>query len=244
MVSREKAVTNLINEIERVRTDMDISQSEMAKKLCVSLSTYKNIINRDTDKIDFYVAYRFSQLANRVLSDVCGDQSEYLRSIVNYKRLCESSKRFISEVLDFELQFQDANAHSDDYISVIVPTGNLEDGMFWDSANVRKVNAGNYKKKYGSRISSGIEITSNHLHPIYNIGDILLIERKPPRDGDTLILIDTLNSIAYIRKLRQGTPSNMEPINGYGQTFSVNSENPEETKRWIKYGVVLTKMRV
>lgn len=244
MVAREKAVTNLINGIEQQRIKMDISQAEMAKKLCVSLSTYKNIINRDTDKIDFYVAYRFSQIANRVLSDVCGDESNYLDSILKYRQLCGSSQRFISGLIDFELDFQRQADDSGDYISVIVPTGNLEDGMIWDSANIEKVPAGDYKKRYGDRIHAGIKITSNHLHPVYTAGDILLIERRAPRDGDTVILIRCLDdgiSRAYIRKFRQGSPCRLESINGYGHTFTVYPDN--DMRDWIKYGVVLTKMR-
>ena len=73
--------------------------------------------------------------------------------------------------------------------------------MIWDSANVRKVNIAPYRKRYGSQINAGVEVTSNHLTPVYHMGDILLISRRPPRDGDTTIFLNTENGRAYLRRL-------------------------------------------
>ena len=88
--------------------------------------------------------------------------------------------------------------------------------MIWDSANVRKVNIAPYRKRYGSQINAGVEVTSNHLTPVYHMGDILLISRRPPRDGDTTIFLNTENGRAYLRRFIQQVPRILQPINGYG----------------------------
>ena len=63
------------------------------------------------------------------------------------------------------------------------------------------------------------------------MGDILLISRRPPRDGDTTIFLNTENGRAYLRRFIQQVPRILQPI------------NEDEVKKWVKYGVVLTKMR-
>ena len=95
----------------------------------------------------------------------------------------------------------------------------MTDGMIFDSYNVEKLDVSNYRKAFGDALHIGIRITSNHLHPVYNKGDILLISRNPIRDGDTGIFINAQNKRAYIRKLHQKTPCELTPINNYGETF-------------------------
>lgn len=73
---------------------------------------------------------------------------------------------------------------------MIVPTGNFEDGMIWDSANIIKVNAAPYIQKFGTKLHCGVMVTSHHLQPVYQNGDILLISKRPPREGDTYIFIN------------------------------------------------------
>ena len=75
------------------------------------------------------------------------------------------------------------------------------------------------------------------------MGDILLISRRPPRDGDTTIFLNTENSRAYLRRFIQQVPRILQPINGYGESFYIDPYNEDEVKKWVKYGVVLTKMR-
>ena len=147
-------------------------------------------------------------------------------------------------IIGFELAFSTSKEeNTDDYLTVLIPTGNCEDGMIWDSANVRKVNIAPYRKRYGSQINAGVEVTSNHLTPVYHMGDILLISRRPPRDGDTTIFLNTENGRAYLRRFIQQVPRILQPINGYGESFYIDPYNEDEVKKWVKYGVVLTKMR-
>lgn len=119
----------------------------------------------------------------------------------------------------------------------------LTDGMILDSYNVEKLDVSNYRKAFGDALHIGIRITSNHLHPVYNKGDILLISRNPIRDGDTGIFINAQNKRAYIRKLHQKNPCELTPINNYGETFYVDSDNVDDMSKWIKFGHVLCKVR-
>lgn len=165
--------------------------------------------------------------------------------IAKLSRLSVSQRNFVEGIIDFELEFaaEHPDDSPDDSLTVIIPTGNCEDGMIWDSANIRKINIAPYRKRYGSQVHIGVEITSNHLNPVYYMGDILLISRRPPRDGDTAIFLNKENGCAYLRRFVQQIPRILEPINGYGETFYIDPYNEAEMKKWIKYGIVLTKIR-
>ncbi len=81
------------------------------------------------------------------------------------------------------------------------------------------------------------------MHPVYNLGDILLISKQAIRDGDTGVFVNRENGCAYIRKFHQASPCILAPVNEYGETFLVDSYNKEQMDKWIKFGTVITKMR-
>lgn len=149
-------------------------------------------------------------------------------------------------MIDFEAEFaedlQDFD-NNEDYITVMVPTGNMLDGMIYDSCSFEKLNIAPYRNRYGSLIDFGIRVTSDHLTPVYLPGDILLISKQPIRDGDTGIFIDKNSGLLYTRKFFQTSPCRLEPINNYGQTFYIDSSNESDINRWIRFGFVITKMR-
>ena len=73
--------------------------------------------------------------------------------------------------------------------------------------------------------------------------DILGISKKPPRDGDICILIHKPTGRAFIRKLQQGNPCQLLPINGYGDIITVDPNNHTDMVQWLKFGVVIAVLR-
>ena len=132
---------------------------------------------------------------------------------------------------------------NDDVINLVKRIKKLSKSQRILIDNVEKLDVSNYRKAFGDALHIGIRITSNHLHPVYNKGDILLISRNPIRDGDTGIFINAQNKRAYIRKLHQKNPCELTPINNYGETFYVDSDNVDDMSKWIKFGHVLCKVR-
>lgn len=232
-----------VKNIEKERVQLGMTQTQMAEKLGLSVSGYKKIVAGETAKIDINIALRMYELTGKLLFELCGLQSFDLSFFRKYLKLSHSQKAFVEGITDFELDFQTKFPDAEEYLSVLVPTGNVEDGMTFDSCHIEKVNAAPYFRRFGENLHCGLKITSNHLHPVYHIGDILLICRKPPRDGDTGIFVNKENGCAYIRKFRQGNPCLMEPINGYGVPFRIDIFSEKQMSKWIKYGYVLTKMR-
>lgn len=245
-MDRHEAAANLIANLERERLNLGLTQAKMAEKLCMSLSNYKKIIAGETMKIDFYMAHLIYDLTGKLLFEMCGDTSPEIEIFKKVRKLSPQQMGFVEGIIDFEIEMAEKSEQDmekiEDEITVLIPTGNLEDGMIWDSANVEKVNVSAYKKKFPD-IQCGIRITSNHLHPVYNRGDILLISKRAPRDGDTGIFVNKENGRAYIRRYHQKDMCLLESINDYGETFIVDPNNVSEMAKWIKFGCVVTKIR-
>jgi len=242
-LTKQELAKNFSLNVERERIRLGFTQAEMAKKLEMSLSGYKKMISGETTRIDSYTVLLMYQLCGKWLFELIEHPVQAAETVFKMKYLTESQLRFVSAVIDIEYEFLVQQDTPDDYISVVVPTGNMQDGMIYDSANIIKVNAAVYRKRFGSDLHFGIKITSSHLHPAYNKGDIILVSQNPIRDGDTGIFINKDDGCAYIRKFHQAEPCVLEPINGFGQPFFVNNSNPQEMKRWIKVGYVLCKMK-
>lgn len=243
---RQELVERFVEYMERERSNLDWTQEQMAKELELSLSGYKKIVAGETTRIDAFMIYKMHEITGKwfFIQGIDKD-SEFLQILKQLQELSVSQLRFISSIVDFEHQFlmSDPPGNKEDYVSLLIPTGNLEDGMIWDSVNVEKINIAPYRKRFGDEISCAIQITSNHICPVYNLGDILLISKTPPRDGDTGIFINKEHGRAYIRQYRQTNPCALLPLTSFGEAFYVDIYDTEEICKWIKFGRVLAKIR-
>lgn len=243
-MTKQEILRNFADNVEKERHRLGLTQAQMAKKLEMSTSGYKKMISGETSRIDIYVLYLMYNLTGRLFFEMINMPVAEESLIRELKGLTFKQLEFVQSLVNFERHFLEAHkTDAKEWINVIIPTGNMEDGMIWDSFNYEKVNIAAYRKKFGNSISCGIKVTSNHLHPVYHIGDILLVCQKPIRDGDTGIFINKEDGRAYIRKLSGTHPCTLEPINGLGEKIVIDSYNESEMDKWIKFGYVLTKMR-
>jgi len=166
-----------------------------------------------------------------------------MECLKKFRLLNNRQKAYISGKIDFELEMMSHEQDSENMLDVLVLTGNMEDGMVLDSANEERIYCPEYIKKYGERLHCGIRITSNHLNPVYVRNDILGISKKPPRDGDTCILIHKPTGRAFIRKIQEGNPCQLLPINGYGDIITVDTNDHTDMGQWLKFGVVIAVLR-
>lgn len=242
-MTRQEIARNFITSMERERVRRGYTQSQMADRLGLSASGYKKIIAGETSKIDLYSAYQIYQLSGKFIFELCGENSVELEAFQKYRNLTSIQKAFVNDILHFEQIFQEKTPNSKEYISVLVPTGVVEDGMIWDSANIIKVNAASYLHRFSRELHGGILITSNHLQPVYQMGDILLFTKRPPRNGDTAIVLNRVEGRVYLRRFRESGSIQLEPVNEYGVTFELTGKDLSEQGNWIVLGCILTKMR-
>ena len=250
IMTRKEMIDNYAQSMEAERINLGLSQAEMAKELELSVSTYKRIISGESNKVDIYTLYLLCNLTNKFAFEIMGGDAPFLDTAARLRDLSSAQLNFVHDIITFEVDFANSQkkiknpaTDIDDYVTVITLTGDMEDGMIFDSFNVAKEYLPQYRKMFGSLLSMGIRITSNHLHPVYHKDDILLISKTPIRDGDIGVFIDKETNRTYIRQFRQTSPCITETLNDYGETFTVDSDNPADMSKWIKFGKVLTKVR-
>lgn len=232
-------------EIERVR--MGLTQQKMADALQISLSKYKILItNPYESNIDIYLAHQIQKLTGKSVRELCGDDLPELEMIRYFRKLPKHRQEAIRYMIEIEHQLPHDSIpgiREEDCTTCYVPTGNMEDGMVLDSRDFITINIAEYKKNSIERVDCAIKITSNHLHPVYMKGDVLLIRKRAPRDGDVGIFILKSSRQIFIREFKQTNPCELRPINGYGEEIYIDSTSKEDMNKWIKFGTVLTIMR-
>lgn len=235
MLGRYDIYERTVNFMERERVSRGMTQEDMATYLDLSLSGYKRIINMGSTKIDFYIVYKLAKLTEKFVFEIIEDKvkGDFCKE---FRSLDNNQLDFIKGIVDIE---KELSGKQDEQctLPLIIPTGNMIDGMKCDSMNSETITVP------CCQATCAIKITSNHLHPVYHEGDVLLVRQEPPRDGDTGIFINKNTGNIYIRKFRQGEPCRLEPICGYGSVITVDPHNDEDMNQWIKFGYVITKLR-
>lgn len=236
MTKKEITHTFAIN-VEKERTRLGLSQEKMAQALDMSLSSYKNLIKEITSSVSLHTLFLLYKLTGKhafELIEKCVDEEKLLSL---YRKLGQHQKTYLHMVAEVECAL---SADGSNEITVIVPTTNMEDGMIWDSCTYESVTLN--KRQYPIA-DYAIRVTSNHLHPAYIKGDIVLINKRPPRTGDVGIFLNKSTGRTYLRKFTQGNPCLLEPINGYGNTFEVYPDSQESLSNWMKLGCVVARLR-
>lgn len=232
-MKRKKYLKNFRSNIEYERELRGLTQHEWAAKLGMSLSSYKRLLSGETSKVDFMFFERVYSATGRVMAELCGAHPIDVNLINKTRALPPQQLAFVKSLIDFEA------ALAADCVTVLVPVGNLDDGMVYDSANFEAIEV----RAGLPDVNCGIRITSNHLHPVYHSGDVLLISNRAPRDGDVGIFIRTDTHRAYVRHFKQGRPCLLLPVNGRGESFEVDPFDHADMDKWFKFGVVVSKLR-
>lgn len=133
-MNRLEIVNNISTNIERERIKLGMSQAQFAKALDMSLSTYKRIANGESSRIDIYTAYLIYKLTGRFSCELTGFNDDVINLVKRIKKLSKSQRILINSIIDTELAlsaYKDESSHTEDLISVLIPTGNMTDGMIW-----------------------------------------------------------------------------------------------------------------
>lgn len=239
---------NFVNNIEAERQTRGYSQKKMAEAIDMSLSTYKSMLRGDYVNVSMYSMYLAYKLTGRLASELTRESVDELELLISFRSLPTHRKKALATILSIEREMEknDAISYAVDKSSPIlttcyVPTGNMEDGMLMDSTSYETIDVSRYARICPESIDCAIRITSNHLHPTYHLGDVLLIHQSAPRDGDTGVFIHKPTHRIYVRRFRQTNPCQLVPINNIGHSITVDSYDRSEMNQWIKFGKVMMK---
>ena len=226
--------------VELKRDELGLSQEKMSSLLGMPLATYKTMLSGTMVNLSVSVLVKAEEITGLSIYELIGVENPDLKMLEDFRKLPEHRKRSIRSTIEVEWELSKSLPESDHSIETICyeVTGNMEDGMFFDSAYSETIDVGSHQKLFVESIDCAIKITSNHFHPTYHMGCVLLIHQAPPRDGDTGIFIHKPTSKLYIRKFRQTNPCQLIPVNGIGKIIEVDSYNATDMNQWIKFGRV------
>jgi len=242
-MNREEFRDLFCENVERERVLLGYTQAQMAEALEMSISNYKKLINGQTTRVDAYTFYLLYELSHKYAFEFLGMSNREMDIIRKMKTLSEQQLMYVNAFVETESVFKQQHTNEEDYITVFIPTGNMQDGMIYDTINVEKLNIAHYRAKFGPKIHYAIKITTNHFTPAYLRNDVLLISKEPISDGDTGLFLNRENGCFYIRKYVQGDICRLEPINQLGVAFEVNQQDQKEVSKWVKFGKIITKVR-
>lgn len=248
MENKKEIVDTFVKNLEVERNRMDLTQSQMAEKLEVSLSTYKNLISGVSTNISIYMAYRVYELTGKMLFELCGHDRPEINFVKDFRNLPKYRQDALLTRLELEMELSkdemfQAEGAEESLIPLYILTGNMKDGMIYDSSNVQYIDIAGERERLEEEIDCAVRITSNHLHPVYYSGDILLVRKKPPLDGETGIFFHKTDNRIYIRKFRQTSPYQLIPLTDYGKTIYIDDTDPKAMSEWFIFGSVISMKR-
>lgn len=232
-------VNNFVQNMETERYNRGLTQVEMAKILEMSPSAYRKIISGDTNNISINTIFKMHDLTGQYLFEMADVDNRLSQIVKMCHGLSDRQLSFIEHIVRFENEFAGQD-NIEVELGVITPMGRIEDGMIWDTPKLEKIKI---NPSLASKATCGVRITSNHFSPAYTIGDILLIENKPPHDNDIGIFVNKETCCAYIRKFKQAEPCRLEPLSNFGDVIYVDEYDPEEVSKWVRFGRVICKIR-
>ena len=243
MLTKEEMLDNFAHNIEEERKSLDFTQLLFSKMLGVSVSTYKNIVSRKTNNLDVFLALRLSELTHKSIPDLLGYSTKEYEVLGKYRQLTDRQRAYILGKMDYEISMKVLETDPENMLDVLYLTGEMADGMILDSSHEERVYCPEYIQKYGETLHCGIRITGNNLHPVYVRGDIICVSKRPPRNGETLIVIHKPTGRAYIRRYVQGNMTKLKPINGLGDVIEIDPNSFEDMEQWVRFGVVIAVLR-
>lgn len=214
MNQNSNKITNkniMVENINRLLYQKNWSIRQLADEAELPYESVKKLVGGKVNNPTIYTISKVCDALNCSIDYLLG------RSVINTidkKSLPPRVFNLLVEIAYFESRIADYNkSHKTDCISVLTPTGYVQDGMVFDSISTNIVNISAYKKDFGDIILCGIKIVGKNLMPTYFDNDILLIGKdRFPESGETGIFL--IGNKVYIRKYIPGIRLELAPING------------------------------
>ena len=233
--------------LARLRTIADLTQNDMAVILGISKNTLGRIEAGETEKVDFNVALKASALFHMPIREMCGFLTEDLELYYGLMHATKRTQRLIASIIEVDVKAKEKLegflADEESLIDCMKPVNDIRDGIPCNRFYYETENISRYRSySWFESADALLEINSNAYHPLYHIGDRLVISCLPPRDGDIGVFIR--DSCFYLRKY---TVCGNDVVLNYvsleenekNEYFRVSRHKIEDMNRWVKFGTVL-----
>ncbi|MGN0327125.1 MAG: helix-turn-helix domain-containing protein [Lachnospiraceae bacterium] len=202
----------------------NISLSDVADLSGVPYETVRNIYYGKVTDPKISTVVQISKALDVSVDYLLGEQNSVEMDILRLYHMCGThGKSLIHLVAKYEATAakEERNSIDKHRIPCLVPIGNEEDGILYNSCEIIEINTSK-KEAY-----VGIEITTNNFAPSYCKDDIILLENRFPSNGEWGVFYK--EEKAYLRKyIEESGQYRLECVHNRGQDFVLKRMNEME----------------
>lgn len=221
--------------LKKMLREKKLTINALSLEADLSADTLHSLIYGKSQDIKLSTLIKIADVLECTLDNLIG-RSLYSKEEQNMiDRICclpPHSRNMILFMLDLEENsILKKSISGQETIQVYIPTGNIKEGMLYDSGLFESLDISDYPVFLKQNTDLGIKIASKNYEPIYYPNDILLLSHKQtPQYNDIVLYIDDIGRL-YIRKY---TENYLLSINGFGRNIST-----KDIQHYTPLGVVL-----
>lgn len=231
--------------IAKYRTDNKFTQDDMAYMLGIGKQTYVRIEAGTNASVNAEIALKAAQLFRIPVMSLFGFSTDNVEAYKNYMKCTRRTQRVLQGIMNADLEMQKLFSEYDksDLITVLSFAEELHDGMNVSRFMYRQENISIYRKfKWYPDADAILEINSNAYHPLYHMGDKLVVCSRAPLDGEIGVFLK--GSEFYLRIVKNSLNEvYLLPVAYYESTpyadIIVNRRNPDDMNNYSKFGTVV-----
>lgn len=231
--------------ISKMRVQRKFTQDDMAYLLGVGKQTYFRIESGTNASVNSEIALKAANIFKVPLMSLFGLQTDDVGAYSNYMKCTDHTKRVINSMMKADIKYQEQMAEFEvnDIITVLYFGEEMHDGMNFGGFLYKEFNISEYRNMNWYKDADCIlEINSNAYHPLYHIGDKLVICSRTPLDGEIGVFLK--GSQFFLRMNKNSLESTyLLPVAYYENNpypeIIVNRRNPVDMNQYTKFGTVI-----
>ena len=229
----------------RFRSDYGYTQEELSYMLGIGKQTYVRIESGNNASVNAEIAIKAANIFHVPVMSLFGFSTSNVEAYKDYMKCTERTQKMLRSIMTADLKMQElfSDFDKDDLITVLSFPEEIHDGMIVSRFLHRTENISQYKKfSWYKDAHCILEINSNAYHPLYHIGDRLVICTRTPLDAEIGIFLK--GSEFYLRKVENSPESSrMVPVahreNMPCEELIVDRRNREDMNQYSKFGTIV-----
>lgn len=199
-----------------------LTLNSLSQKADLSEDTLRSLIYGKTQDVKLSTISRIADVLHCSIDHLIGRYDWFYNEPLLKKIQCLSprSLQTIQTLITLELNSTQRTGNSGSHtIPLLIPTGNMKEGCYYDNAIFRTFDLSDYPAHLQSIINMGLLMNSNHYEPFFFENDILLLSTEKKPEFNDIVLYQSKEGRLYIRRI---SPSGLEPIDQFGETLSAH----------------------
>lgn len=237
-------VRNFGLNVARLRSELGFTQNELSRMTGINPSTLVRIELGNIKHIDLFAACKLSTFFRVPIIKLIGQGDNLMNLYTNLIMSSARTQRLVSSILAADVQMRSIKSAYDpkDMITKITFAEPFKDGInatrfLFEQDNISEFK--NYSWYEDAHMLA--EINSNYYHPLYHIGDRLVVVDRPPSNGEIGVFVK--GNRMYIRRFIE-TPDSCRlehvcrPINDLTDMI-VDRHSKTDMGQYIKVGTIV-----